>query len=107
MQRALKLGHVGPERRERRAPAPQHDAAEERREGDDRGADGQLQPPPPLLGARPEPGSPAANGRWPDWPRRPLKLGGSVGPPLGLGPASSSWELAGDAAGVGSKVTQP
>src|SRR5205823_2278514 len=68
---------------------------------------GSFQPPPPLVGARPEPGSPAANGRSPDWPRRPLKLGGRVGPPLGLGPASSSCELAGDAAGVGSKVIQP
>ena len=73
-----------------------------------RGADGQL-PAAAAAGSarRPAPGSPGANGRSPDWPRRPLKLGGSVGPPLALGPASSSCELAGEAAGVGSKVIQP
>ena len=86
VQRALQLGHLGRERGERRAPAPQHDARRGAPGGRRRAAPtGSFQPPPPLVGATPAPGSPGANGRSPDWPRRPLKLGGSVGPPLGLG----------------------
>ena len=51
VQRALELGQLGRVRRERRAPAPQQDAAQQRQEGDHGGADREL-PAAALVGGR-------------------------------------------------------
>jgi hypothetical protein len=67
---------------------------------------GSFQPPPLSCTAMSAPGSPAAYGRSPDWPRVP-RFGIATGPPSPPADLSSICELAGDAAGVGSKVIQP